>query len=106
VFNVGADGTIVQGKQPVGRIGVFDAPDPSRLTKHGGTLLDYPQADKLQLSSTVQVRGGFVERSNVDPAVELSQLMNAQRELEANANMIRYQDQTLSRLVNDVAKVG
>jgi hypothetical protein len=26
--------------------------------------------------------------------------------LEANANMIRYQDQTLQRLVNDVAKVG
>jgi flagellar basal body rod protein FlgG len=32
--------------------------------------------------------------------------MDAQRQLEANANMIRYQDQMLSRLVNDVAKIG
>ena len=32
--------------------------------------------------------------------------MEAQRQLEANANMIRYQDQTLGRLVNEVGKIG
>jgi len=60
----------------------------------------------LTMPAWLYGHGGFLERSNVDPAVELSQLMSAQRELEANANMIRYQDQTLQRLVNDVAKVG
>ena len=39
-------------------------------------------------------------------ATELAVLMDAQRQLEANANMIRYQDQTLGRLVNDVGKIG
>ena len=48
----------------------------------------------------------LIERSNVEPANELTLLMEAQRQLEANANMIRYQDQTLSRLVNDVGKIG
>jgi flagellar basal-body rod protein FlgG len=47
-----------------------------------------------------------VERANVDPSTELVQLMETQRMLEANANMIRYQDQTLSRLVNDVGRIG
>ena len=42
---------------------------------------------------------------NVDPAAEMTQLMDAQRQLEANANMIKYQDQTLGRLVNDVGKI-
>ena len=32
--------------------------------------------------------------------------MDAQRQLEANANMIRYQDSTLQRLVNDVGKIS
>ena len=31
--------------------------------------------------------------------------METQRQLEANANMIRYQDQTLQKLV-DVGKIG
>ena len=41
-----------------------------------------------------------------EDAAELTILMDAQRQLEANANMIRYQDQTLGRLVNDVGKIG
>jgi flagellar basal body rod protein FlgG len=47
-----------------------------------------------------------LENSNSEPTTELAALMDAQRQLEANANMIRYQDQMLSRLVNDVAKIG
>jgi len=47
-----------------------------------------------------------VARANVHPAIELSALMDTQRQLEANANMIRYQDQTLQRLVNDVGKIS
>jgi flagellar basal body rod protein FlgG len=53
-----------------------------------------------------QVVSEFVERANVDPATELTRLMETQRLLEANANMIRYQDQTLGRLVNDVGRIG
>lgn len=103
---IGSDGTITQDGKAVARVGVFDVPDPSKITKHGGLLLDYPDTASVRPSATSSVHGGFLERSNVDPAVELTQLMAAQRELEANANMIRYQDQTLQRLVNDVAKVG
>jgi flagellar basal body rod protein FlgG len=52
------------------------------------------------------LRSEFIERANVDPAIELSDLMETQRQLEANANMIRYQDQTLGRLVNEVGKIS
>lgn len=103
---IGRDGTINQGGKVVGRLGVFEVPDQAKLSKHGATLIDYPQMDQVKTTANSQIRGGFLERSNVDPAIELTQLMSAQRELEANANMIRYQDQTLSRLVNDVAKIS
>ena len=52
------------------------------------------------------VRGETIERSNVDPTIEMAELMDAQRQLEANANMIKYQDTMLQRLVNDVGKIS
>jgi flagellar basal body rod protein FlgG len=98
------DGTITQGGKAVAHLGLFDVKNPGALKKEGGTLLS---SDGTQLTAASPViRSGFVERSNVDPAIELSALMDTQRQLEANANMIHYQDETLDKLVNDVGKVS
>lgn len=51
------------------------------------------------------LRVGMLERSNVDTPAELVELIETQRLLEANANMIRFQDQLLGRLVTDVGKI-
>lgn len=101
---IAPDGTITQGGQPAGRIGVFDVPDRRQLFKQGGTLLAHP-GQSLVAGAGV-LRSEHVERANVDPATELAALMETQRQLEANANMIRYQDQTLGRLVNEVGKIS
>ena len=102
---VGGDGTVTQHGQPVAQLGVFDVVGASRLAKQGATLLN-PGAQDLVPAEGATLHGEFVERANVDPAVELAALMDTQRQLEANANMIRYQDQTLSKLVNEVGKIG
>ena len=98
------DGTITQAGKPVGRIGLFDVPEPSQLIKRGGSLLSHPGQELV--SGTGNLRSEFIERANIDPATELAELMETQRQLEANANMIRYQDQTLGRLVNEVGKIS
>jgi flagellar basal-body rod protein FlgF len=103
-ITVASDGTITQAGKNVARIGIFDAGDPGALQKDGGTLLAMPTGAKLTPATPI-VRTGFVERSNVDPATEMVELMDTQRQLEANANMIQIQDQTLDKLVNDVGKV-
>lgn len=100
---VANDGTISQNGQAVAKIGVFAPADASQLEKQGKTL--FAGGGKLQPTAAT-IRSQFLERSNVDPTIELVALMDAQRQLEANANMIRYQDQTLARLVNDVGKIG
>jgi flagellar basal-body rod protein FlgF len=102
---VARDGTVTQDQRPAGRIGVFDVPDRTQLTKQGGTLFANPTNQPLQPGAGL-LRSEAVERANVDPAAELAELMDTQRQLEANANMIRCQDQTLSRLVNEVGKIG
>ncbi len=103
-ISIASDGTITQAGKTVARIGIFDAGNPAALQKDGGTLLSIPAGTKLTPATPI-VRTGFVERSNVDPATEMVELMDTQRQLEANANMIQIQDQTLDKLVNDVGKV-
>jgi flagellar basal body rod protein FlgG len=105
VTEIAKDGTISQNSIPVARLGIFDVPDPSKLKNESGTLLSYPNTNDLTASASA-VRGEYVEDANVDPATELTALMETQRQLEANANMIHYQDSTLDKLVNTVGKVG
>ena len=102
---VSSDGTVNQHGQAVAKVGVFEVADPSKLVKQGATLLrKFDQ--ELTPATNATLHSESVERANVDPAIELAALMDTQRQLEANANMIRYQDQTLSKLVNEVGKIG
>ncbi len=103
--SIGDDGTITQDTVPVARLGVVDVPDPARLRNEGGTQFSYPDMAAVRQSASL-VKGGFIERANVDPSSEMAALMDTQRQLEANANMIHYQDATLDKLVNSVGKIS
>jgi flagellar basal-body rod protein FlgF len=104
-LQIGKDGQITHDGKALVRLGVFEVPDQNKLTQAGATMFNYPNLPKSAKASETELRSGFVERANVDPANELTQLMECQRTLEANANMIKYQDSALGRLVNDVGKV-
>jgi flagellar basal-body rod protein FlgF len=106
-IRVGGDGTITGTNDVIlNRIGVYTVPDPKMLRPIGGSLLQVPRSVALQEAETARVNGGYLERSNVDPAIELTSLMQSQRLMEANANMIRYQDQTLGTLVTQVGRIA
>jgi flagellar basal-body rod protein FlgG len=101
--SIDADGEISQNGQPIARLALLDVEDRSALTKAGGSLLN--PGDSPLRPVPGHFRSGFVEQSNVDPATEMAEMMDAQRRLEANASMIQMQDATLARLVNDVGKI-
>ena len=103
-LSIDSDGSVMRDGKPIARIGVFDVPDRAKLTKQGGTLLAYANPAEIRPTAAL-LRSEYIERANVDPTTELAQLMECQRQLEANANMIRYQDQTLAKLVNEVGKI-
>ena len=50
-------------------------------------------------AADTQIRGGYVENSNVEPTTELTRLIESGRLLEANAKMITFQDQSLGKLL-------
>jgi flagellar basal body rod protein FlgG len=103
--SIDSQGAITQDGKEVGRIGVFNVADAGKLTQEGGTLLGFPEKTTL-IDGSASLRSGFVERSNVEAATELTKLMETQRQLEANANMIKYQDATLDKLINDAGKIS
>lgn len=103
--SINEQGFILQDGVQAGRLAVKVA-GPDQVKKVGQHLLRVGNARGLPDATEMTVQGGALERSNVDPTMELTQMLENQRLLEANANMIRYQDQTLGRLVNDVGRVS
>jgi flagellar basal body rod protein FlgG len=106
-LNVDQRGSIRATGNPavLATVGVVDVPPDARLVPIGNSMLAAPDGTAFGPASGL-VRGGVVERSNVEPATELTQMMNASRLLEMNANMLRFQDQATGRLVSEVGKIG
>ena len=104
-LSVSADGVISAHGQEVARVGTFDVPDAAGLEPVGGNR--FRPADPAALAAApALIRGGAVERSNVDATVEMTRLIDAQRQLEANATLLKIQDSTLGKLVNDVPRIA
>lgn len=106
ILNVDRAGRIlIKGtSESLGQIGVFALPAGAAAIPDGRSRLVVPAAALPR--GDAEVRGGMVERSNVDPATEMVRLMEAQRQLDANANLIRFQDEATGRLVGEVGKIG
>lgn len=91
-IGVGPDGTISADGQAVGRIGVFEQPDPSRLRHEGGTLFAAEGAEPLP---DAVVRQGFLEESNVDPVLEIARMIEVQRAYELGQSFLDGEDQRI-----------
>ena len=104
-LQIDTDGSIYAGQDAVAKIGLFESTDPQLLKPIGGNLFK-PVGDAKLVPASGRLQANMIERANVDPTVELTRLMETQRLLEANANMIKYQDQALGRLVTEVGKIS
>ena len=91
-IGVGTDGTISADGQPVGRVGVFDQPDRSRLTHESGTLFSAEGAAPVQ---DAVVRQGFLEESNVNPVLEIARMIEVQRAYELGQSFLDGEDQRI-----------
>lgn len=104
-LSIRSNGEIMRGPEQLAKIGVFDSSDRASLKPVGENLLQIV-GDAQMIKANGKLVGGALELSNVDPALELTRLMETQRLLEANATMIKYQDATLAKAVNEVGKIG
>lgn len=84
--------------------------NPHRLIREGSGIyqLTNPEenpARPIDVLAEVNVLQGFIERSNVDPAQSMVDMMTALRMYEANQKVIQFYDKSLEKAVNEVGRV-
>ncbi|WP_347266289.1 flagellar hook-basal body complex protein [Paracoccus sp. (in: a-proteobacteria)] len=99
---IGLDGTISADGNPVGRIGVFAAPDPAKLRLEAGTLIDPGGAAEPQ--EDARLRQGFLEESNVDPVMEISRMIEVQRAYELGQSFLDQEDQRIRQAITSLTR--
>lgn len=85
--------------QPVATLRLATPADPASLRSVGGGLFAFTGDLDDVPANAVTVQAGYVESSNVDPTTELTRLIEVGRLLETHANLIRYQDTALGKLI-------
>ncbi|MFN8196676.1 MAG: flagellar hook-basal body complex protein [Nocardioidaceae bacterium] len=110
-YSIGADGKI-RGvfddgiQREMGQLAIADFSNPMGLEKVGETSFrESANSGAVQLGIASQgqrgkIMGGALEMSNVDLALEFTNLILAQRGFQANSRVITTSDQVLEDLVN------
>jgi flagellar basal-body rod protein FlgG len=60
----------------------------------------------MQEGERPKILQGFIEASNVDPVIEMVQMIEVNRAYEANQKIIQTHEAMLGTLINQVAKFG
>ncbi|WP_135551999.1 flagellar hook-basal body protein [Paenibacillus cymbidii] len=97
-----------QGNQIALRISRVD--NPNRLVREGNGVYRINAGDEGLVTvavpnNEVQIRQGFIERSNVDAAQSMVDMNAALRAYETNQKMVQYYDKSLEKAVNEVGRV-
>lgn len=102
-IKIGFDGQINQGGQIVAQLKVVEFDNPHLLQKIGNSMYANPTQAPAR-AGTADLMTKALERSTVDPVTELVAMIETQRAYEANAQMIRLQDDTLGRVINGLTQ--
>ncbi len=102
-IRVTPEGAVFQGDVEIGRLGVVDFDDLSRLVKRGDNVFEN-RGGTATTPAEIRVEQGALEKSSVNPILEMVEMIKALRSLESNLQMVRYQDAALERTVNDFGR--
>jgi len=103
---IAKDGTISQAGVNLGRIGVFRFADLSTLQKAGANLYSVPDDSQAIAAPDATTLQGVVEKSNVQPVLEITNLIEITRAYERVARMMDQTSDLASRAVNSLGRVN
>ncbi|MGK0265920.1 MAG: flagellar basal-body rod protein FlgF [Maricaulis sp.] len=103
------DGTVLQDGVPVATIGLFEVTNLAGLSKQGNgryVQTDNPDGrnDPLPMLAP-SVRQGFVEASNVQPVIEMTDMMTVMRSYQSVSKFIEQAEDISRRAVERLGKV-
>jgi flagellar basal-body rod protein FlgG len=97
------DGTILAKNEEVAKLGVVKFENPQKLRKVGENLISADGQDYE--ASETPIVSQAIEKSTVDPAKEMVEMIQVSRTFQMNAEMLKLQDDTLSRLINELPQL-
>lgn len=104
---IGRDGSVHQGVNQVGAIGVFTC-DPKAAISRSGTNAVTPSlpAKPVQDFTRIGILQGHLEGSNVNPIMEMTKLIAIQRAFESAANLTQQSEASLQDAIKSLGPQG
>lgn len=102
-LGIGRDGTIAGADGPIGRLRVVGFADPTLLepTAGGLALADGQTAEDLAAPLVLQ---GTIEKSNVEPILEIERMIRVQRAYEQAKTVIDREDERIRKMLSVFAE--
>ncbi|MCB0263614.1 MAG: flagellar basal-body rod protein FlgF [Calditrichia bacterium] len=98
-------GEIIVDGQSVGRLRIATFEDPQQLERIGDAYFKAGTAGATDLpNEEIDLRAGYLELSNVDPVMEMVNMIEINREYELGQKVINTQDNTLDKLINQTGR--
>jgi flagellar basal-body rod protein FlgF len=104
-FSISENGQVQVDNSTVANVRVADVAQESSLTKIGDTEFLVPEGIEPTAAVGYVIRQGYLESSNVDIIKEMVNMIVSFRNYEADAQSAKAQDDTLEKLLNNVARV-
>lgn len=99
--SIGKDGTVATEEGVVGTLGVFEFANLQDMQKSGDNL--YTTTQNPELATQTVVSQGYIEGSNVNPIIEMQNMISLQRMYEATQRMV---EQEHDRKTNYIQRLG
>jgi flagellar basal-body rod protein FlgF len=102
---IGADGSMSQGEERVGKVGMYTFANPGALEKSGDNL--YRNVSNLQPQPATEgrLRQGMLEASNVKPVLEITRMVEVSRAYEQTARMMDSEADLSRRAVERLGRI-
>ncbi len=103
-LEVAKDGTIRLNDEVYDQIRVVDVKDPASLERRGNSMFSAANIDLLPRDSNSSVIQGHFEKGNVQPLMEMTDLMRNMQMFEAQQRAMRTTDEMLSQATNQLGR--
>jgi flagellar basal-body rod protein FlgF len=104
-LTIARNGIISQGTNQVGVLGLFDIPADAKLERFGNSGVVPDRAATAVVDFVgAGFQQGFVEGSNVDPLLELTQMMTAQRAFQGVSSLIEGSESTMQNAIRTLGE--
>jgi flagellar basal-body rod protein FlgG len=107
VFSVSAAGRVYADGREVAKLSIVDFENKrTELGREGYNLYYSKNNEAPQQAINTMVKQGFLESSNVNVVDSMVEMIRFHRNYEANQKSVQSEDETLTKAVNDIGRIG